>query len=100
LITIQRHNRNQIPFDQLKDLYSGKWILLVNQTGDYLSPNENGELEPCDPISAEVLIVADSPYEGSETGIYKELKANRSAYGWMGEMDLRSGIILPSNFFC
>ena len=96
---IFREDRVRIPYNQIKELYKGKWVFLVNQEGSILAPNEDGYMEPCDPISSEIFIVADFPYEGTESGIYKELKDNRKKYGWTGEMDLRSGNILPMSYF-
>ena len=92
-------NRDRVPFDKIKEQYRGKWVFLVNLEGDLLVLNEDGALEPCDPISAEILVVSDVPYEGVESGIYKEVKDNRKRYGSVSEMDCRIGNILPMNYF-
>jgi hypothetical protein len=96
---IFKENRVRVPYNKIADLYSGKWVFLVNLGGTLLAPNEDGELEPCDPITAEVLVAADVPYGGAESGIYNEVKKNRGKYGSISEMDCRTGNILPSNYF-
>jgi hypothetical protein len=87
---IFRENRQRVPWNKLMELYRGKWIFLVNLEGDPPMMNENGELETCEPVSAEVLVVADRAYGGYETGIYKELKKYRS----ISEMDCRYGNVI------
>ena len=54
----RRMNRKQI-----KEEFKGKWVFLVNPEGSAM-----GWFDSAIPI-----IVADEPFEGSETGIYKKL---------------------------
>ena len=97
---IFRENRKRIPYNQIRELYKGKWVLLVNLEGPLLAWNEEeGGMEPCDPISAEILTVSDIAYEGKESGIYEDLKNNPEKYGSWTEMDCRVGNRLPMNYF-
>ena len=87
MIEIFKENRVRVPYGQLKDLYKGKWLFLVNLQNVY-TQNEDGEFIPNELNACEILVVADEPYEGRETGIYKEAFDANSEYGMTGEMDL------------
>jgi hypothetical protein len=82
--------REQIPYEKIKELYKGKWVYVVNQQGPPFTVNEYGETEVAFPVSGEVLVVADIPWEGAESGIYKEIRKNDAYGNWRGEMDLRA----------
>lgn len=100
MYTIYRENRERVPFNEIMEKFRGKWVFLVNLEGDLFTYNhEEDGMEPCDPISAEVLVVADKAYEGHESGIYQELKNNPEMYGSFTEMDCRTGNILPMNYY-
>lgn len=100
MYSIFKENRIRLPYSEIMEQYKGKWVFLVNLEGDLFAYNDDeGGMEPCDPISAEILVVADKAYEGSETGIYQELKENPEEYGNISEMDCRVGNILPKNYF-
>ena len=93
-------NRKRVPYDQIMKLYKGKWVFLVNLEGIELVYNKEADgMEYCDPTSAEILIVADKAYEGSESGIYQELRINPEKYGSISEMDCRVGNRLPANYY-
>jgi hypothetical protein len=93
-------NRERVPYGQIMDKYRGKWVFLVNLEGPALAYDEElGGVAPCDPISAEVLVVSDRAYGGSESGVYQDLKDNPEKYGNISEMDCRTGNILPKNYF-
>ena len=95
---IFRDNRQLLTRKQIESMYTGKWVFIVNDAGPFFSPNEDGEMEPCFFSKGEVLVVSDSPYEGRETGIYKEIKENREKYGSVHELDLRNQPIIPQNW--
>jgi hypothetical protein len=80
-------------------IYEGKWVFLVNLEGIELIYNEELDgMEYTDPTFAEVFITADKAYEGSESGIYSRIRADREKYGITSEMDCRSGNIFPQNY--
>ena len=85
---VYRNNREQIKYSQLKDIYRGKWLFLVNLT-DISYIRDDGDIEYGEPNKCEVFIVADEPYEGRIDGIYDEVFYNRDRYGVISEMDFR-----------
>jgi hypothetical protein len=100
MYTIYRENRERVPYNQIRDKYKGRWVFLVNLEGPFWVFNEEeGHMEECDPVSAEILIEADRIGGGYESGIYEEIRNNPDEYGVTGDMDCRIGNILPSNFF-
>jgi hypothetical protein len=96
MYTVFRENREQIPFNQIEEKYKGKWVFLVNLQGPLWAYNEEeGGIEPCDPISAEILIESDNAGGGFESGIYEEIRNNPEKYGVTSEMDCRCDPIIP-----
>ena len=96
---IFKENRELLTRAQIKEKYKGKWVFLINLQGPFFQTNENGEVEPCEWSSGEVLIISDWPYDTGEDNIWEELKSNREHYGVTGEIDLRSGNRIPSNYY-
>ena len=84
---IFKPNKIRIPYKELKNEYKGKWVYLGNLQQVY-SQDENGEYIPNENNLCDILVIADEPYEGSETGIYREISKN-GEYGMTGEMDIR-----------
>jgi len=101
---IFKENRVKIPFKEIQQQYKGKWVFLANVDG--YRPYEftvDGDFVEPPPPAAEVLVVADSPYEGAETNIYKEAFNNPDMYGALSEMDYRGDIpfsILKAGVTC
>ena len=84
----------KVPYAKLKDLYSGKWLLLANLQKVYIE-NEEGEFIRYDDNLCEVIVIADEPYEGSNSGIYREIYDNKNKFGITGAKDLR--FLIPNN---
>ena len=100
MYAIIRENRKRVPYNQIRELYEGRWVLLVNLEGiEFVYNAEENGMEYSDPTSAEIFVVADHAYEGKETGIYEDLKNNPEKYGNWTEMDCRIGNRLPTNYF-
>jgi hypothetical protein len=97
---IFRENRERVPYNKIKKLYKDKWVFLVNLEGiEFIYDEELGGMTYSEPISAEIFIVSDFPYEGFDKNVSEELRNNRKKYGNISEMDCRSGNILPKNYY-
>ena len=71
--TIPKQERRAMSRDEIRDTFNGRWIFLTHIQDD--------------PYSAVPVFVADSPYEGSEDGIYQEY-LNNDNYGITGYKSL------------
>jgi len=56
--------------EQISEEFQGKWVFLVGMEGPLYRPFE----------SAIPIVIADKPFEGSETGIYKRLHDEHGEY--------------------
>jgi hypothetical protein len=81
--------------EEMKSIYKGKWLFVVNMEGPFFADNGYGQITPCPFSAGELFVAADNPYEGREDGIYDDLKINRDEYGTIGELDFRTGLTLP-----
>ena len=79
-----------MPYGEIKNKYRGKWVYLGNLQQVYLQ-DESGEYIPNENNLCDILVIADEPYEGSETGIYRDIGKE---FGATGAIDLR--LTLPS----
>ena len=59
---VPQDERREYTFEQLKELFAGKWIYLINAEFD----EDHGLLK------ATPVVVADSELEGIEEGIYRQ----------------------------
>jgi len=57
-------NRKRMTREEIRQEFDGKWVYLVDLEGELGSPFE----------TAVVAVVADDMWEGSETGIYHDLR--------------------------
>ena len=87
MYTIYKENRKQIDYSQLKDLYKGKWLFLVNLVNFSYIDGDDVIFRP--PEKCEVYVVADEPYEGAEEDIYDKIFTNAEDYGFFYSLDLR-----------
>jgi len=71
--TIPVNERKAMSKEEINNAFNGRWIFLTNIQES--------------PYSAVPVIVADSPYEGSEEGIYKEY-FDSDDYGITGHTSL------------
>ena len=71
--TIPVGERKAMSKEEIRNAFNGRWIFLTHIQDD--------------PYSAVPVIVADSPYEGSESGIYQEYMDDNS-YGLTGHTSL------------
>ncbi|MCL2169941.1 MAG: hypothetical protein FWB74_07945 [Defluviitaleaceae bacterium] len=66
-------NKQRMTRDEIRQKFDGKWIFLVDLEGELYSPF----------ASAIPVVVADSPWDGYETGIYHEFRDNLDYNSYM-----------------
>jgi hypothetical protein len=71
--TIPANERRAMSKEEIRKAFDGRWIFLT-----HIQDN---------PYSAIPVIIADTPYEGSEEGIYQEYLSN-DIYGTTGHTSL------------
>ena len=74
---IPEQERRAMCREEIRKTYNGKWVFMAHVKDS--------------PFSAVPVIIADKPYEGSESGIYTPFKEN-SRYGVTSYISLLMGV--------
>jgi hypothetical protein len=67
VVQVSKEEQKRMSYEAIEKKYDGRWVFLVDIIDD--------------PFSGIPVVVADSPMEGSERGIYKEFLDNADANG-------------------
>ena len=71
--TIPENEQRAMSKEEIKEAFNGRWIFMTHIQDD--------------PYSAVPVVIADTPYEGSEDGIYQDY-VNDERYGVTGYTSL------------